>query len=208
MRLLTGAAATEAAFERAAPGSRVIHMATHGFFLDGSCGEPTADSRGVGGLVSESTTPSAPNDRPSGLRLAGLVLAGANRRDDGARSGEDGILTAEEIAAMNLEGVDWAVLSACDSGLGEPRSGEGVLGLRRAFLIAGARTVIMSLWSVDDASTAAWMRELYRARFVEGSDSMRSVALATMRTLADRRARGQSTHPFFWAGFQAGGDWR
>ena len=74
---------------------------------------------------------------------------------------EDGILTAEEVAALDLGGVEWAVLSACDTGVGEIKAGEGVFGLRRAFQIAGVRTVIMSLWAVDDQAARRWMRALY-----------------------------------------------
>ena len=95
------------------------------------------------------------------LLLSGLALAGANRRAAAGPDEDDGILTAEEVASLNLQGTEWAVLSACDTGLGEIKAGEGVFGLRRAFQIAGARTVIMSLWSVDDRATRPWMRALY-----------------------------------------------
>ena len=73
---------------------------------------------------------------------------------------DDGVLTAEEVASLDLSGVEWAVLSACDTGLGEIKAGEGVFGPRRAFQIAGARTVIMSLWSVEDRAAMTWMRAL------------------------------------------------
>jgi CHAT domain-containing protein len=141
------------------------------------------------------------------LLLSGLALAGANRRS-AARSGrDDGILTAEEIAGLDLHGTEWAVLSACDTGLGEIRAGEGVFGLRRAFQIAGARTVIMSLWSVDDRATRSWMRTLYAGRFQRGLDTAGAVRDASLSALRDRRARHLSTHPFYWAAFVAAGDW-
>src|SRR5579871_238040 len=79
---------------------------------------------------------------------------------------EDGILTAEEAALLDLEGTEWVVLSGCDTGIGEIKAGEGVLGLRRAFQEAGARTVITSLWPVEDEEVRAWMTSLYRIRFV------------------------------------------
>jgi CHAT domain-containing protein len=104
--------------------------------------------------------------------------------------------------------VQWAVLSACDTGLGDPRSGEGILGLRRSLQIAGVRTSIMSLWSIDDAATRAWMRELYRARFEDRRDSMASVDAANRRILEDRRRNGMTDHPFYWSAFVASGDWR
>jgi CHAT domain-containing protein len=135
-------------------------------------------------------------------------LAGANRRADARAGQENGIVTAEEIAALNLQGTEWAVLSACDTAAGEIKSGEGVFGLRRAFQIAGARTIIMSLWSVDDQATRLWMRALYEARFRKRFSTAESVRDASVRVLHDRRAQGQSTHPFYWAGFVAAGDWR
>jgi CHAT domain-containing protein len=100
------------------------------------------------------------------------------------------------------------VLSACDTGLGEITAGEGVFGLRRAFQIAGAHTVIMSLWSVGDRAGMAWMRALYQGRLARGLDTATAVREASLTVIRQRRARGQSTHPFYWAGFVASGDWR
>jgi len=186
-RSLTGAAASEAALKREAPGARVLHFATHGFVTGGDC--PTALVRNP-------------------LLRAGLVLAGANRRDAGPAAAEDGVLTAEEVAGMELHGAEWAVLSACETGVGDPRAGEGVLGLQRAFRIAGARTVVMSLWAVDDEAASAWMTALYRARWERGLDTAASVAEASRGALRGLRARGATTHPFLWAAFVAAGEWR
>lgn len=138
------------------------------------------------------------------LLLSGLALAGANDR----KQPGEGILTAEEIASTNLEGVEWAVLSACDSGLGEIQAGEGLFGLRRAFQLAGARTVIASLWPADDANTNRWMQELYRSRFLEGRSTAEAVSHASLSLLAYRRAAHLGAHPLYWAGFVAVGDWR
>jgi CHAT domain-containing protein len=140
--------------------------------------------------------------------LSGLAFAGANRRVVMRPDEDDGILTAEEVASLNLAGVEWAVLSACDTGLGEIKAGEGVFGLRRAFQIAGARTVIMSLWSVEDESTREWMRALYQGRLQQRLDTAAAVREAGLTVLRARRAKGQSTHPFYWAAFVAAGDWR
>jgi CHAT domain-containing protein len=142
------------------------------------------------------------------LLLSGLALAGANRRASAGADEDDGILTAEEVAGLDLTGLDWAVLSACDTGLGVVRVGEGVLGLRRAFQMAGARTVIMSVWSVEDRSTRQWMRALYQGRFERGLDTADAVHQAGLSTLRARRSATGSGHPFFWAGFVAAGDWR
>lgn len=218
---LTGTRASEEAFKQDAPGTAVLHIATHGFFFTGQCPSATdADTRGIGYLVHDGKSPPrAPHRPPSPPRLAtdtaesplvlsGLALAGANERARAAAGDEDGILTAEEIAALDLARCDWAVLSACDTGVGEIRAGEGVFGLRRAFAVAGARTLIMSLWSVDDQSTRAWMRPLYGAHFHDGLATADAVRAASLAVLRARRAKGQSTHPFYWGGFVAAGDWR
>jgi CHAT domain-containing protein/tetratricopeptide (TPR) repeat protein len=208
--VLSGAAATETAVKHALAGQRVVHLATHGFFL-GSCEStplPLRGSRGVGGLAPASGRRPASTPTHNPLRLAGLAFAGANRHHARSGSGDDGILTAEEIAGLDLQGTEWAVLSACDTGLGDITSGEGVIGLRRAFQIAGARTVIMSLWAVDDRSTTRWMHALYSGRLTHNLDTATAVHEANLSILRDARAASQSTHPFFWALFVAVGDWR
>ena len=105
------------------------------------------------------------------LVLSGLVLAGANmpRPLDslGIPRGDDGILTAEAIAGMNLLGLELAVLSACETALGDVAGGEGVYGLQRAFHTAGARNVVASLWKVSDEATVALMRLFYNKLWVE-----------------------------------------
>jgi CHAT domain-containing protein/tetratricopeptide (TPR) repeat protein len=207
---LTGAQASEAEFKNRAPGHRVLHLATHGFFLGGRCASTTDSARGIGGLAvtaggsdSGGTEPPGTADNP--LLLSGLALAGANNRASVGPEEEDGILTAQEVAALDLSSVEWAVLSACDTGVGEIRAGEGVFGLRRAFQIAGAKTLIMSLWPVDDASTGRWMEELYKARIKAGKGTAECVRQASLEVLRWRRRHDLSTHPFYWAGFVAAG---
>ena len=200
--------ASEGAFKRAAPGHRVLHLATHGFFLGSACQPAIAGTRAVGGLALKRPGQSSAGIADNPLLLSGLALAGANRRAAAGPRDDDGILTAEEVAALDLRGVEWAVLSACDTGLGEMKAGEGVFGLRRAFQIAGARTVIMSLWSVDDDATRVWMRALYEGRLKKHLSTADAMQQASLSVLRARRARGESTHPFYWAGFVAAGDWR
>lgn len=192
--MLTGPAAGEAAFKRLASGRRMVHVATHGFSLQGRCGIDLG-------------TPASRPDNP--LLLSGLALAGANRREQVKPETEleDGILTAEEIGSLDLSGVDWVVLSGCETGLGDVQAGEGVLGLRRAFQVAGARTLITSLWPVQDDSTREWMGGLYRSR-QEGKTTAESVRSASLEMLSKRRAQGKSTHPFYWGAFVAAGDSR
>jgi CHAT domain-containing protein len=199
--VLRGRAATKAALTKAIVGRKVIHLATHGFFLGSNCNAALTGTRGVGGLAS---TTMPPVENP--LLLSGLALAGVNALSGVRQS--NGILNAEEIAGLNLQGTEWAVLSACDTGLGQIAVGEGVFGLRRAFQIAGVHTTIMSLWSVEDQSTREWMKALYEARLEKRLDTPDSVRSATMQLLTQRRARGLSTHPFYWGAFVAAGDWR
>jgi CHAT domain-containing protein len=104
--------------------------------------------------------------------------------------------------------VEWAVLSACESGLSDPDAVEAVQGLHRAFRRAGVRTVIMSLWQVDDAATRSWMDKLYEARLGGRMSTAAAVQAACRGLIRERRALGLDTHPFYWAAFVASGDWR
>ena len=202
---LTGYDATEAAFKREAVGRRVLHLATHGFFLGEECVETGSEYRGIGGL-----SPLRPHRQlePSSifnpLLLSGLVLAGANHRENGA-TGDDGVLTAEEVGTLDLRGVELAVLSACRTGAGSVTEGEGLFGLRRAFLLAGAQTVVTNLWDVEDRTARLWIERLYRERFLEGRSMPDAMRTASLSVLEARRAAGLDTHPFYWAGWIAVG---
>ena len=199
---LAGPAASEQAVKNSASGHRVLHFATHGFALGGRCPSYLDGLQAVGDA--QSAAPAVTRENP--LLLSGLALAGANHRGSAGQDEDDGILTAEEISTLDLQGTEWAVLSACNTGIGEIRPGEGVLGLRRAFQLAGAGTVIMSLWPVQDEATRGWMSALYRHRFVGSESTIEAVNGASLEILRGRRARGESTHPFYWAGFIAAGD--
>ena len=202
---LLGPVANEYAFKLLAGSRRVVHLATHGFFLGGCIAdadrarEAVRYGQGIRAIAVENP-----------LLLCGLALAGANLRSEAEHSTvthEDGILTAEEVAALDLSGVEWAVLSACESGLGTLRDREGVLGLRRAFEVAGVRTLVLSLWAVEDQATLEWMQRLYENRLA-GASSAEAVRGASLQTLEARRRAGRSTHPFYWGAFVATGDWR
>ena len=169
--------ATLARFLSDASHNRVLHVATHAFLLEKRCGSGNP------------------------LLDAGLVFAG------GLHGGPDTVLTAQQIASLDLGGVDWAVLSACNTGNGELHDGEGVLGLQRAFRVAGARSVIMSLWPVDDDATRRFMHQLYAARLEHHASTADAVWNSSRTLLLARRAAGQSTHPWYWAGFVGSGAW-
>lgn len=200
--VLTGDAATEAAFKVLAPGRRILHVATHAFFLGGSCAEPSRGTRGITRLKQASTASSAAGDEGL-LHLSGLAFAGANQRGAVSLDDEDGILTAEEVAALDLSSAELVVLSACDTGVGRVAAGEGVLGLRRAFQVAGAHAIITTLWPVDDEAARTWMGSFYSARLARNLGTTESVGEASREVLRSRRARGESTHPFYWAAFVA-----
>ena len=207
--LLIGAAATEASFKSQASGKRVIHLATHGFFLEGACRSERPELRGIGGLTS-GQQPDSPSTKAyvESLLLSGLALAGANRVGSRPAHEEDGILTAEEIGTLNLQGIELAVLSACDTGLGKIETGEGVLGMRRAFQVAGVQSLITSLWAVSDDTTREWMREFYAAHLERGMGVADAVHQANVNVLKLRRDRRESTQPFYWAAFVAAGRWQ
>jgi CHAT domain-containing protein len=180
--------------------------------------------RGIGGLAPAASAPLQPSSPPVKAVgtpnpeststssnelgfLSGLAVAGANHREAAGADSDDGIITAEEISALDLDGVEWVVLSACDTGAGEVWPGEGVIGLQRAFRVAGAHTVIMSLWAADDEAARAFMEALYSARLNRTMSTPDAMHAATLEVLTTRRERHQSTHPFYWAGFVATGDW-
>lgn len=192
--LLSDAAASEAALKAALGMHELVHIASHGFALDSACAaSPREDDRG-------------PELSP--LLFSGLALAGANRRRLAAVDEEDGILTAEEIAGLHMREGSWVVLSGCETATGSVRAAEGVMGLRRAFAMAGASTVVMSLWRVQDDYARLWMNALYRARFLRGLDTAEAVRAASRDVLARLRATGKSTTPARWGAFVAAGDWR
>jgi CHAT domain-containing protein/tetratricopeptide (TPR) repeat protein len=190
-----GPEATEAEFKRVAPRCRAIHVATHGFFVDERCLARAGDDED--GAWAENP-----------LLYSGLVLAGAGGDTERGMDGEDGFLTAEEIATLNLHEARWVVLSACGTGVGTVVTDEGVFGLRRAFETAGAGTLITSLWNVGDRATRRWMEALYRSRTTGEGSSAEAVRAASRALLAELRASGAVASPREWGAFIASGDWR
>ena len=177
---LTSDRATESELKHAvAP--KILHIATHGFFL------PDED---------ESDNQSG-SENP--LLRSGLAFAGANQAKTG---NDDGILTALEASGLNLWGTKLVVLSACDTGLGEVKNGEGVFGLRRAFTLAGTETLMMSLWAVSDFATRELMIDYYKnLKLGMGrGEALRRVQLKMLK-------KPNRQHPFYWASFIQSGEW-
>jgi CHAT domain-containing protein len=204
---LTGEMASERAFKMTAPGKQILHLATHGFFLDGECPSALMHSERQRESYWEELGNLPPIRGENPLLLTGLALAGANYREAAGAEEEDGILTAEEVASLDLSGVKLVVLSACDTGIGKIRAGEGVFGLRRAFRVAGAQTLITSLWAVEDEATRKWMSAFYNALFSKDLRAADSAREASLEMLQELRKKRKGTHPFYWAGFVASGNW-
>ena len=193
--------ATESAVKRArAP--RILHIATHGFFLSDQ-EAPPAETRGGFGAdplrASDLTFSKWAANIENPLLRSGLALTGANQ---GKSGDEDGLLTALEVAGLDLWGTRLVVLSACDTGVGEVKNGEGVQGLRRALVLAGSESQVMSLWPVLDNTAKDLMVPYYEAlRQGKGrSDGLRHAQLQMLRS-KDRQ------HPFYWAAFIQSGEW-
>jgi CHAT domain-containing protein/tetratricopeptide (TPR) repeat protein len=209
VQLATGRAASESWLRDHAPRASILHLAAHGGFLSPeSCREPTGASAERAAARVHSLWAEAVRTRP--LMRSGLLLTGAAGFTplDAPGSEDDGVLVAEEASRLDLRGTDWVVLSACSTRRGPVVDAEGALGLHRAFHSAGARTVIASLWDVQDAPARRFMSALYDARLRGKRSTAEAMRDAQRAVLSELRAGGRSTHPVQWAAFVASGDWR
>lgn len=245
---LSGEAATEEQIRQRAPQCRYLHLATHGFFSapeEESAGLQFLGSLFEAGAVADSLIGDGPQSddakkssietsrmfRPdrgvTGMHpglLSGIVLAGANAEVDPRR--DDGILTALEVGELDLSRVDMVTLSACETGLGESAGGEGLLGLQRAFQVAGARSVVASLWQVPDDATRALMSEFCQnlwSKKLSKVEALRQAQLTVLRSYdpasgvlrgltvkppksSEPKAPGSA--PLYWGAFVLSGDWK
>lgn len=216
----TDAKATEAKL-KGARRPLLLHIATHGYFYP----DPTSANS-----VKEAALGSADASKRMTFQLnpmvrSGLIMAGVKQSSSGA--GEDGVLTAQEVSGLNLLGTKLVVLSACETGLGDAQNGQGVYGLRRALVLAGSETQVMSLWKVSDLGTRDFMVNYYmRLQAGEGrTGALRQVQLAMLRgelvpaksSRSERRETSDTggslspkdyRHPYYWAAFIVSGDWR
>ena len=239
---LRGSKATKSAFLEKSAESSILHVITHGYFAKDS------DTRHV-----EISDPlqNAPKDSDNILEtlpesrsiatftpglLSGLAFAGANRSSEAEDMVSDGILRSSEIEVASLKSVKLVVLSACETGLGKAADGEGITGLQRAFQIAGAESVVASLWKVDDQATVELMKLFYTNLWKHGMsrlDSIREAQLTMLNRYDPKtgQVRGLGSQPVkrdlnqdnlrspnpiekmrlaprYWAAFQLSGDWR
>ena len=229
--VLSGVSASTGNVLTALPQARRAHFATHGFFAD-------AEFRSAFQLDPElfekrSRLMRAERTRIAGrnpLILSGIVLSGANNRTavspPNISRGDGGILTGETIAGLELSELDLVTLSACDTGLGDVGGNEGVFGLQRAFHVAGAKTVVASLWKVEGEATQKLMVNFYRNLYQEQMSKLQALRLAQLslrgtvntansrRGLVRERVDGngstaeQPTKPMLWASWTLSGDWR
>ncbi|HEY3403987.1 MAG TPA: CHAT domain-containing tetratricopeptide repeat protein [Ohtaekwangia sp.] len=178
--------ATEANLKKV-KGPTLVHIATHGYFL-----KDVESSGGAFGVDAE-------NAGNNPLLRSGIMLAGAGHTVSGSaspniESNDNGILTAYEAMNLNLEGTDLIVLSACETGLGDVKNGEGVYGLQRAFLVAGADAMIMSLWRVDDAATQQLMNNFY-SNWLKLGNKQKAFKQAQLQLMAKYK------EPYYWGAF-------
>uniref|UniRef100_UPI004049837F tetratricopeptide repeat protein n=1 Tax=Fulvivirga sp. TaxID=1931237 RepID=UPI004049837F len=164
---------------------KLLHVATHGFFKSD-----------VEFEQNESYDNGFNHVEKNPLFRSGLLLAGSAKSANVSNSfdEEDGVLTAYEAMNLNLDNTELVVLSACETGIGEVRNGEGVYGLQRSFMVAGAKSVIMSLWQVDDNTTQKLMINFYK-NWLSGKDKFESFKLA------QRELKSEYADPFHWGAF-------
>lgn len=169
---------------KALRGPQLMHIATHGYFLADT--DTQGDAMGV----------EAESAKNNPLLRSGLILAGASQNSNQVdlASNDNGILTAYEAMNLPLDGTDLIVLSACETGLGDVRAGEGVYGLQRAFLVAGANALIMSLWKVDDAATQQLMTNFY-TNWTKVGNKQKAFKQAQLQLMA------KYSKPYYWGAF-------
>ncbi|MCV3212162.1 CHAT domain-containing protein [Plectonema radiosum NIES-515] len=194
-KIISGKQATEAVIKQLQAPS-ILHLATHGFFFADQ--QDNMETRN--NVVETRNFASLRLENP--LLRSGLALAGINNRTKALSNTNDGVLTALEVAGLNLRGTQLVVLSACETGLGDIKVGDGLYGLRRALVIAGSQSQVLSLWLVDDAGTKDLMVKYYQnLKLGKGRhEALREAQMELLKTPGYE-------HPYYWASFVPSGDW-
>jgi CHAT domain-containing protein len=187
------------------PSPHVLHIATHGFFLPNQKQDPNEAKPGFmtfGGGADNARLDRLTRGLENPLLRSGLALAGANTWVNGGNlpaEAEDALLNGEDVTGLDLLATELVVLSACETGLGEVQVGEGVFGLRRAFVLAGAQTLVMSLWKVPDQQTQELMTDFYR-RILAGEPRAKALRQAQLAI------KEKHPHPLYWGAFICQGE--
>ena len=172
---------------------KILHLATHGYFLNDEELKGSSETRGVKIKLKDDfmVKAEAINIENPMLR-SGIVFSGVNASLKAGR--DEGMMSAEKILGLNLKGTDLVVLSACETGVGDVKNGEGVFGLKRAFILSGAKTLVMSLWSVPSAETTELMTDFYTL-LADGKPKAEALRQAKLNMMMKKQ------NPFYWGAF-------
>ena len=212
IRDFRGTQPTEENVREAAPHCSYLHFATHGYFNRKLLRSKSADGdNNRQRTMGEDLSPFVSSAHPD--VLCGIALVGASRQRVAGM--DDGLLTALEVKALDLERTELVTLSACQTTLGMQLDGEGTLGLQRAFQMAGARSTVTTLWSVNSLATSQLMIDFYSNLWSKKMSRIEALRQAQLKMLRQGRSEAGKANvilklaaPYFWSGFVLSGDWR
>ncbi len=199
-------AAASETMVKATRSPQVLVLATHGFFLKSQEVDAKANAGQGGEFTGDGDNTAVVKDKDgkeveNPLQARGGLCSPATRPRADAKDGEDdGVLTGLEIVGLDLRGTQMVVLSACETGVGDVQSGEGVAGLRQAFQLAGAESVLATLWQISDQATSQLMNTFYD-ELAKGTGRAEALTRAQRQFIKERREKAGAAHPFFWASF-------